>query len=106
MNPRPLGHEPNELPTAPLRYIFFYATASNLSNICLTLLFLNDSPHGADYLSIPIYRRESPFDTIWNCMIPYGTPNTTTVNRRVVGSSPTGGARKKHLHLQVLFLTK
>ena len=25
------------------------------------------------------------------------------VNRRVVGSSPTGGARKKHLHLQVLF---
>ena len=21
LNPRPLGHEPNELPTAPLRYI-------------------------------------------------------------------------------------
>ena len=30
---------------------------------------------------------------------------TTTVNRRVVGSSPTGGA-KKALALQVLFLTK
>ena len=102
-NPQPLGHVPNELPTAPLRYIFFYATASKLSNVCLTLLFLNDSPHGADYLSIPIYRRESQFDTIWNCMMPYGIPNTTTVNRRVVGSSPTGGARKKHLHLQVLF---
>lgn len=28
---------------------------------------------------------------------------TTTVNRMAVGSSPTGGARKKHLHLQVLF---
>ena len=80
-------------PITPLCNII-QATASKLSNVCLTLLFFNDSPHGADYLSIPIYRRESQFDTIWNCMMPYGIPNTTTVNRRVVGSSPTGGAKK------------
>ena len=29
-----------------------------------------------------------------------------TVNHDVVGSSPTGGARKKHLRKQVLFSTK
>ena len=36
-------------------------------------------------------------------MILFDIRVTNTVNRRVVGSSPTGGARKKHLHLQVLF---
>ena len=36
----------------------------------------------------------------------YGIPNTTTVNRRVVGSSPTGGARKKALAFASAFSIK
>ena len=39
-------------------------------------------------------------------MMPYGIPNTTTVNRRVVGSSPTGGARKKALAFASAFFNE
>ena len=46
---------------------------------------------------------KSRFYTAWNQMTLFDIRVTTTVNRRVVGSSPTGGARKKHLQMQVLF---
>ena len=54
LNLRPPGHEPDELPTAPLCNII-KTTASKPSNNCLTLLLFSDFSHHANRLLIALY---------------------------------------------------
>ena len=97
LNLRPPGHEPDELPTTPLRNII-KTTASKPSNNCLTLLLFSDFSHHANRLLIALYGKNhgSTLHGIkWHCLIFASQPLLTGSEHRAACGRWSGAPSRK-----------